>query len=232
MRPARRTFADKQQLAEALAETIATALKSGVNARGAASLAVSGGSTPARMFRALSQRDDVPWDKVTVTLVDERWVPESSDRSNARLVKADLLRGRAAIARFVPLYQGGAVPDAAGIARTNATLATIPLPFEISVLGMGNDGHTASFFPGGDTLAEALANDGPALAINAPGAGEPRVTLTLPELLKSRALILHVEGDEKVATLERAEAEGPIEDMPVRAILRQTKVPLTIFWCP
>lgn len=229
MRPARREFRDKDQLADALAEAVAGNLKSGAKSRGAASLAVSGGSTPARFFRALSQRDDVPWDKVTVTLVDERWVDESSDRSNGRLVRANLLTGRAAAASFVPLYQGGAEPDAyaAGLAQRR-----VPQPLDAAVLGMGNDGHTASFFPGGDTLAEALTGEGPVVAIRAPGAGEPRVTLTLKALLAARALYLHIEGDEKVETLQRAEAEGPIEDMPVRAVLRQTQTPLTIYWCP
>lgn len=229
MRPARREFRDKDQLADALAEAVAGNLKSGAKSRGAASLAVSGGSTPARFFRALSQRDDVPWDKVTITLVDERWVDESSDRSNGRLVRANLLTGRAAAASFVPLYQGGTEPDAyaAGLAQRR-----VPQPLDAAVLGMGNDGHTASFFPGGDTLAEALTGEGPVVAIRAPGAGEPRVTLTLKGLLAARALYLHIEGDEKVETLQRAEAEGPIEDMPVRAVLRQTQTPLTIYWCP
>lgn len=229
MTPARREFRDKEQLAEALADAVAANLKAGVSARGAASLAVSGGSTPARFFRALSARADVPWDKVTVTLVDERWVDESSDRSNGRLVKANLLTGRAAAATFVPLYQGGTEPDAyaAGLARRQ-----VPSPLDAAILGMGNDGHTASFFPGGDTLSEALTGEGPVVAIRAPGAGEPRVTLTLKVLLASRALYLHIEGNDKVATLEKAEAAGPVEDMPVRAVLRQTQTPLTIYWCP
>jgi 6-phosphogluconolactonase len=229
VKPARREFRDKDQLAEALAEAVAANLKAGVAARGAASLAVSGGSTPARFFRALSARADVPWDKVTVTLVDERWVDETSDRSNARLVKANLLTGRAAAAIFVPLYQGGTEPDAyaAGLAQRQ-----VPAPLDVAILGMGNDGHTASFFPGGDTLTEALTGEGPVVAIRAPGAGEPRVTLTLKVLLASRALYLHIEGNEKVETLAKAEAEGPVEDMPVRAILRQTQTPLTIYWCP
>jgi 6-phosphogluconolactonase len=229
VRPARRDFHDKQQLAEALAEAVAGNLKAGVASRGAASIAVSGGSTPARFFKALSERADVPWDKVTVTLVDERWVDESSDRSNGRLVKANLLQGRAAAASFVPLYQGGSAPDAfaAGVAQRQ-----VPHPFDAVILGMGNDGHTASFFPGGDTLAEALTAEGPVVAITAPGAGEPRVTLTLKVLLAARGLYLHIEGGEKVETLKQAEAEGPIEAMPVRAILRQTQTPLTIYWCP
>jgi 6-phosphogluconolactonase len=229
VRPARRDFRDKQQLAEALAEAVAGNLKAGVKARGAASLAVSGGSTPARFFKALSERADVPWDKVTVTLVDERWVDETSDRSNGRLVKANLLQGRAAAATFVPLYQGGSEPDAYA---AGAAQRAVPQPFEAVILGMGNDGHTASFFPGGDTLAEALTAEGPVVAIRAPGAGEPRATLTLKVLLAARALYLHIEGGEKVETLKQAEAEGPVEDMPVRAILRQTQTPLTIYWCP
>ena len=229
MRPTRRDFADREQLAEALAAAVASDLKAGAKARGKASLAVSGGTTPVTFFQALSSRDDVPWDKVTVTLVDERWVDEKSDRSNARLVRATLLQGKAAAAAFVPLYQGGSEPDPA---RAGAAQAGVPQPFDAVILGMGNDGHTASFFPGGDTLAEALAGEGPVVAIRASGAGEPRVTLTLKRLLATRSLYLHIQGEEKVETLEKASAEGPVEDMPVRAILRQTQTPLTIFWCP
>ena len=110
MSPARRTFNNKQLLADALSEAIATDLRAALAARGVASIAVSGGSTPKLLFRTLSARGDVSWDKVTVTLVDERWVDETSERSNARLVRADLLQGRASAATFVPLYQGGALP--------------------------------------------------------------------------------------------------------------------------
>jgi len=229
MRPARRTFKDKQQLADALAEAIAANLKAGIAARGAASLAVSGGTTPALFFKTLSNRADIAWEKVTVTLVDERWVDEHSDRSNARLVRANLLQNRAAPATFVPLYQGGATPDPG---KASAALAAVPHPLDAAILGMGNDGHTASFFPGGDNLATALTADGPVVSMHAPGAGEPRVTLTLRQLLAARTLYLLIEGDEKARTLEQAEAQGPVEAMPVRAILRQTQTPLTIYWCP
>ena len=100
------------------------------------------------------------------------------------------------------------------------------------LLGMGNDGHTASFFPGGDTLDAALKGTADALAIQAPGAGEPRVTLSLGRLLKTRALYLHIEGEEKAETLRRALGAGPVEEMPVRAVLQQEAVPLIIVWSP
>jgi len=227
--PARRTFNDKEQLAVALAEAVAGNLKAGIAARGVASMAVSGGGTPGRFFQVLSQRADVPWDKVVVTLVDERWVDETSDRSNARLVRANLLQSQAAVAKFVPLYAGGTEPDAA---KSSARQAAVPQPLDVALLGMGNDGHTASFFPGGDNLAAALTGEGPVVAINAPGAGEPRVTLTLKRLLGAGALYLQIEGEEKAQTLRKAEGEGPIEAMPVRAILREASTPLTIYWCP
>jgi 6-phosphogluconolactonase len=228
----RRSFGTREDLALALAEAVAEHLNDGIAARGQASLAVSGGSTPGRFFAVLGRRKDVDWSKVTVTLVDERWVPETSDRSNAALVNEKLLQGPAAVAHFVPLYAGGDAPDAPGIARTNMQLSTVPMPFDAVILGMGNDGHTASFFPGGDNLAEALTGEGPAVAIRAPGAGEPRVTLVLERLLMASGLYLHIEGEEKAATLEKAAADGPVEDMPIRSILRQSQTPLTIFWSP
>ena len=228
----RRDQPDRDALAATFASEVITALANGIAAHGTASIAVSGGSTPARFFAALSGHDEIDWQKVTVTLVDERWVDEGSDRSNAALVRANLLKGPAAAARFVPLYSGGEVPDAARIMETNERLAGLPGDFDVVVLGMGNDGHTASFFPGGDTLDAVLTAPGPALALTAPGAGEPRVTLTLPRLLKTRALYIHIEGAEKLKTLEQALGDGPVADMPVRAVLRQTETPVTVYWCP
>ena len=229
MRPVRRDFADAAALADGLADAVAASLKAAIAARGTASLALSGGTTPAPFFRTLARRRDVDWAKVVVTLVDERWVPEASDRSNARLVQLNLLTGAAGAARFIPLYRGGPTPDPA---KSSAALDAVPMPLDVAILGMGNDGHTASFFPGGDNLQAALTGEGPVVSMTAPGAGEPRVTLTLKVLTAARALYLHIQGEEKIETLRKAEAEGPIEAMPVRAILRQTRTPLTIFWCP
>jgi 6-phosphogluconolactonase len=227
----RRTFADKPTLATELAEAVADRIRAAIAERGVAAIAVSGGSTPGRFFQALGKTKDIDWEKVTVTLVDERWVEETNDRSNALLVNERMLQGPAAVAKFVPLYSGGDEPDAAGVARTNALLAELPEPFAAVVLGMGNDGHTASFFPGGDTLAEALSAVGPAIAIRAPGAGEPRITLTLPRLLRTDGLYLHIEGEEKADVLDTALGDGAIEDLPIRAVLRSGHA-VSVYWCP
>ena len=228
----RRDQHSREELAETFAAQVAANLASGIAARGTAGIAVSGGTTPAKFFAALSAHEELDWQKITVTLVDERWVDESSDRSNAALVHAKLLQGAAAAAEFIPLYSGGDTPDAARIAETNARLAGLPEVFDVVVLGMGGDGHTASFFPGGDTLDAVLTHPGPALALTAPGAGEPRVTLTLPRLLKTEALYVHIEGEDKARTLEKALGDGPVADMPIRAVLRQAETPVVVYWCP
>ncbi len=227
-----KNFADASELADALGLVVADNLKSAIAKSGKASLAVSGGSTPKLFFKALGARDDVDWSKVTVTLVDERWVDAGSERSNARLVKENLLQGPARAASFMPLYSGGAVPDEEKISQTNNALGALPLPLSAAIFGMGGDGHTASFFPGGDTLEAALNEPGPALAINAPGAGEPRVTLTLPFLLGAKNLYLHIQGNEKALVLEKALAGDDVGEMPVRALLQQDLRPVEIFWCP
>ncbi len=228
----RRDHKSRDELAENFADQVAADLAAGIATRGEAVIAVSGGTTPALFFAALARHAELDWPKITVTLVDERWVDESSDRSNAALVRHHLLQGPAAAVRFIPLYSGGEVPDADRIAETNQRLSGLPEIFDTVVLGMGGDGHTASFFPGGDTLDQALSDPGPALALSAAGAEEPRVTLTLPCLLNTRALYVHIEGDGKAKTLEKALGEGPVAEMPIRAVLRQTKTPVTVYWCP
>jgi 6-phosphogluconolactonase len=222
-------YAHADALAEALATQVAALLRTAIAERGTALLAVSGGSTPARFFERLSH-EVLDWSKVRVTLVDERWVPESSERSNARLVKSLLLRHAAVDARFVPLYVEAPTPEAA-ITTLRARVATLPATFDVVILGMGGDGHTASFFPGGDRLAEALDLKGTArvLPMRAAGAGEPRITFTLPALLDSRALFVHIEGEAKRAVLDVAHEPGSA--LPMAAVLRAA-AQLDIYWCP
>jgi 6-phosphogluconolactonase len=214
---AERFFADRERLAWNLASDVASALRAAIARNGKAVLAVSGGTTPTLFFDRLSEAG-IPWQQVAVTLVDERQVPDTHVRSNARLVKAHLLQNKAAAANFLPLFEN---PDAAKVGH-----------LDVVVLGMGNDGHTASFFPGGDTLSQVLDPNGDVslMAISAPGAGEPRLTFTLPMLLKASHIVLHIEGPDKRATLDKALGGGPIEEMPIRALLRSA-APLTLYWC-
>ncbi|WP_271892780.1 6-phosphogluconolactonase [Candidatus Phyllobacterium onerii] len=230
--PRLNSFADGNALAEALASTVAARLVDAVEARGKAVLAVSGGTTPARFFKALSLKD-LRWDKITITLVDERFVPPTSDRSNQKLVTEMLLQNKAAQANFTSLYNEA--PDAEEGAKIAAeAIAKLGQPFDVVILGMGGDGHTASFFPGGDQLSDAISPDQPALVLpmHAEGAGEPRLTLTLPVIVNARFVALHIEGAGKRTTLEAALGRGATTDMPIRAILRYEPIELEIFWAP
>jgi len=226
----RHDFAGPQALADGLAGAVADDLRAAIARCGAASLALSGGRTPARFFAALA-RQGLAWDKVTVTLVDERWVPPSHARSNETLLREGLLQGPAAAARFLGLVTDAESPEA-GLAAVTARLAALPRPLDAVVLGLGGDGHTASFFPGGDALAAALdpAGESPVLPLRASGAGEPRITLTLPLILEAGRVYLHIEGPDKAAVLAEALRDGPVEALPVRAVLRAR--PVDVYWCP
>ena len=213
----RNNFSTAESLAQRLSVNVGSSLRQAIAGSGKAVLAVSGGTTPQKFFEHLSQQK-INWSQVTITLIDERQVDETSPRSNAALVKAALMQNEAAAAFFVPLYQNPAAAD---------------LPnFDVAILGMGNDGHTASFFPGGDTLGQALSDSAPPLlAISAPGAGEPRITFSLQKILSSREIILHIQGADKAATLEKALGQGDVLEMPVRAVLRSSKQ-VEVYWCP
>ncbi|HEX2017637.1 MAG TPA: 6-phosphogluconolactonase [Aurantimonas sp.] len=231
--PVLHSYASREDLAEALATGVAAVLAGAIATRGAATLAVSGGSTPKRFFERLAQTQ-IDWASVTVTLVDERWVPETDERSNAAMVRRHLLTGPAAKAHFLPFYLDAPAPeDVAG--ELQARFQRLARPFDVTVLGMGTDGHTASYFPGADHLDAATAPDthDPVATIRAPAAAEPRVTLTLPLIVDTRFLALHIEGEEKLAVYQAALQPGPVDKMPVRAVLRAPRDELlAVFWAP
>ncbi len=158
-------------------------------------------------------------------LTDERWVPEDSPRSNARLLRERLLVGKAAAANFIPYYTGGAEPDVDLADKAAEVRALCPITFVL--LGMGADMHTASLFPGADRLAKALGADAPeVLAMHAPGAEEPRVTLSANVLNGAMQKHLVILGPEKRAALENAQAIGDPMRAPVSAVLDG----LTVHW--
>lgn len=229
--PHERRFDDRDTLAATLATDIAALLRAALDDRETASLVVSGGSTPAPMFRALSSAA-LPWDRVTVTLADERWVPADADDSNERLVRENLLQGPAAAARFVGLKSPAATPEA-GMADTERALRDVPQPFDVMVLGMGDDGHTASLFPGTGELAAALDPTARTrCAPIRPHGLQPRMTLTLPTILNSRSILLLLAGQDKRKVYEQAVAGADVMEMPIRAVLRQARTPIEVYWAP
>lgn len=230
--PVFKEFKDSSTLVAGLAAQVAELLRAGIKERGRASLVVSGGSTPVVFFAALSELA-LDWKQVVITLADERWVDPAEADSNEHLVRQHLLQNRAAMARFVGLKTGAATA-VQGEKECGDRLALVPRPFDVLILGMGNDGHTASLFPQAARLGEALALESGklCLAITPPVAPHERMTLTLPALLQSRQIILHIAGADKRAVYERAMADGPVAQMPIRAVLGQTASPVTVFWCP
>lgn len=215
--------------AAALADCVASGLEGALNLRDRATLAVSGGSTPRQLFEILSQID-LDWSRVVVTLVDERWVAADHPDANAGLVRQHLLRDHAAAARFVPMKteHADAFMAESGCA---AQLQDFAECIDVAVLGMGLDGHTASFFPEAETLRRALDVHSSELcvAVRPPAAPHDRMTLTLAALQRCRHLYLQVNGAEKCALLEQAIVTPDVERWPVCSVLQRAANPLQVF---
>ncbi len=189
------------------------------------SFAVPGGTTPGPVFDALCAAK-LEWERVHVMLSDERWVPETSDRSNTALLRQRLLTGNAARAQFVPFYSGEADPDEAMEALSDKIAPFLPI--SVLLLGMGADMHTASLFPGADQLQLGLSPEAPnVLAMRAPGAPEPRVTLTGPVLAGAMNTHILITGAEKRDALEAATHLSP-QEAPIKTVLPNA----TIHWAP
>lgn len=225
-------FSDRTSLVEELARQIEELLNRGIATTGRASIALSGGSTPVELFENLSLLD-LSWKDVDITLVDERWVKATDKNSNERLVRNHLLQHRAAAANFIAM-KNSAVTAGAGEKGCEKQLQNISRPFDVLVLGLGGDGHTASLFPGAKKLAAATAMDSgrTCMALTPLTAPHERMSLTLPVILDSRQLFLHITGPEKKDVLKRALGDGPLEDMPIRFVLRQQLTPLSVYWAP
>jgi len=210
-------YPDREMMMIDLADILAADLMSTLMHEDQALLVVPGGTTPGPIFDVLCAVD-LDWARISVMLSDERWVPEGSPRSNTRLLRERLLIERAAAAQYLPLYDDAREPEEK-LSKLAARL-TPRLPISVLLLGMGADMHTASLFPGADRLAEALASDAPALmAMRAPGAKEPRVTLSAPVLDGALSKHIVITGPQKRAALEQARRLNDPLVAPVCAVL-------------
>lgn len=217
-------YPDRELMMMALADVLASELRSSVAHHDFASFAVPGGTTPGPIFDVLSAVD-LDWSRIHVMLTDERWVPETSDRSNTRLIRERLLTGHAARAEYLALYTGDPTPEDALPVLQEKLLAELPL--SVLLLGMGADMHIASLFPGADGLAEAMADDAPpVMALRAKAAGEPRVTLTAPVLKGAMSTHLVITGRQKRDVLEQARRLKDPVLAPVALVLNTA----TIHW--
>jgi len=220
-------FPSAPLLAEALAERVVGQLHEAIESRGVATLVVSGGKSPIALFQQLV-RQPLDWSKVVITLADERWVPIEHVDSNEALLRRYLLIGAVAKAKFIGLYRSAESQEKAALAADEA-LAELPA-IDVLVLGMGDDGHTASLFPSSPNLAEALDPQGtrrcwPMLAPTVP---HQRLSMSRAMLASARYPLLSISGQGKLDTLRTA-ASGDETTMPVRAFLQS---PLEIYWCP
>mgnify|MGYP003957894975 FL=1 len=212
-----------------LAEKVAALLAADILARGKASLVVSGGRTPMGFFHLLSQQL-LGWSSVTVTLADERWVDADHQDSNEKLVRENLLINEAHQAQFISL-KSAAENAVDAESECEQALASAG-QFTVVILGMGDDGHTASLFPGTEALALGLdMNSGrTAIAVTPTAAPHQRMSMTLPRLLNAGQVIIHISGSSKQDVLLAAQNGDNAAELPIRAILGQQVAPLSVYW--
>lgn len=225
-------FPDNMTLARQLAGDLANRMRKSIEDRGRVCIAVSGGKTPVQFFQALA-KEKLSWDKVLITLVDERWVSEYDPASNERLVRQHLLQQEATQAYFLPLKNAAKDP-VSGFMECENRLHEQMIRLDYAVLGLGSDGHTASWFPHSAVLDKAMNRTNSAWCCPVTDAPEfpLRMTLSWNLLSGCRHLFLHFEGAEKDAVFISASDPDCMNDhirMPVRLLLTQTEVPLSIY---
>ena len=223
-------FANATLQAENLAADVAQLLRTALSERGTASLIVSGGRSPVAFFEKISQAE-LPWHQVTISLADERLVDTATGESNERLVRTHLLVNAAWQANFIPLRSAMTEANSA-LADRNRALQRIARPFDVIVLGMGVDGHTASMFPGAQGLEQALDTHAePALvSLTLVADAQERISLNRAALLDARCICLLIQGDAKREVLERARAGASPTDLPIATIVQQRQTPVHVYW--
>ncbi|MEM9171728.1 MAG: 6-phosphogluconolactonase [Pseudomonadota bacterium] len=222
------SFDSRSRAAQVLANDIASSLRDALEARGRATLVVSGGSSPLEMFSLLGEVD-LNWARVVILPSDERWVDQEDPASNAGMLMRTLMAGRASAARLLSLYDESLAEHDIATALSSR-LSELALPLDVVLLGMGGDGHTASLFPDDPDIAGALASTDHCVTARPPSQPLLRVSLTPNTLLNARQIKLLFFGQEKADVFSEAAEHGDLTEYPVRCVLRQERVPVTTYF--
>ncbi len=226
--PTIKYFDTNSILIEALASRIIAALELGIKENGSASLVVSGGSTPKTLFALLSTQD-IDWSKVSITLADERCVPQADEACNARLLRENLLQNKASAANFIPLYEDEQSPEEAADDSSNKVAAI--KTYDALILGMGQDGHTASLFPEAVNLKDALADNADnCIAIEPVTNPVTRITQSKQKLLQSKFIVFHLVGKDKIDILNEVMNDINKTQFPSAHFIHQNDVPVDIYF--
>ncbi len=223
-------FNSREELDQALAEQVSQILQLAIVSKGKASIAVSGGSTPKGFFDVLSNKE-INWQKVTITLADERWVDINSDASNTRLVQEHLLQNNATVAKFFYLKQGENLCHET-LVDLNLAANRLLLPLDVLILGMGEDGHTASLFPCSEQIKSGLEtrNKRSLIKVDPKTAPHQRITFSFSALKQSKNIFLHLCGSNKKQVFDQALKGYDIFEMPIRAFLQNKDIDTQVFW--
>jgi 6-phosphogluconolactonase len=223
-----RKFQSQEELLKSLSCAIVDDIKKAIKTNGCATLLVSGGSTPKPLFQTLSKYD-IEWNKVTISLVDERVVNPSCDDSNAKLVKENFLQNYAAKANFQALYNGSMNIDEA-LTHCNKLIHSFG-SIDVIILGMGADAHTASLFPNNEKLSSAydLNYQDPTITITPTTAPYERLSLTLNSIINAKNIYLHFEGEQKQKIFEKAIESNDIYTYPIAAVLQHSRNHIQVY---
>ncbi|MBO9490625.1 6-phosphogluconolactonase [Endozoicomonas sp. G2_1] len=221
-------FDSRTEIDQRLAAEVAETLSKAISEKGRASIAVSGGSTPKGFFQALSNYD-LAWHKITVTLADERWVEFADQASNTRLVHEALLQNNAQAAQFFQLKRDGELTEQTLESIHREAVESL-LPFDVLILGMGEDGHTASLFPCSTEIEQGLSTTAAVLKVEPTTAPHQRISFSFDALQQAGKTVLHICGDSKKTVLEQAIANRDNKKMPISAFLHHPSNELDIYW--
>jgi 6-phosphogluconolactonase len=223
-------FNTRAEAAIAAGKRIINALHRRLDTDELAAIVVSGGTTPAPVFSYMAHKE-LDWHRVHVLLSDERWVSADHPDSNEKMLRTALERSRASYAQILAYADLSKTPDER-CTELDAEIRALPSPFTSVLLGMGVDGHFASLFPDADNLQSELdlQSSRAFVPVKTAGSPHPRISMTLAALLRCDEILLLISGNEKRAVLERA-AE-PESNLPIAHLLRQSRVPVDVFWAP